>query len=526
MLNITLNALLKEKAENCSDSIAIIFENEKVTYKEFYESVQVVSKAMLQLGVNQNDKIGIVGKNSLKWLYVFFAALNIGAIPVPINSEYGTEEIQEIINETTPKLVFANQNYKKNNILKKLEYINKQNKFEIIILDESLYNQKTVINWNDFLNTPKDGIDVSTYCQYSQELFCIQYTSGSTGKPKGVLLSQFSVMNNGKHTGDALHLDSSDKLCLAVPLFHCFGNVLALLSCITHGTPIVMVDYFSPQKVLDTLEKYNCTVFFGVPTMYIKIMEMPTFKNYKLTKLVKGVVAGALVTKELMKKISSQLSIPYLISGYGLTETSPGCMIADIFLDENIRFSTVGAPFPNVDIRLIGVNNKEVNDLETGEVLVKGYNVMKGYYGDKVVSNIIDEEGWLHTGDLAYRNNGYYTIIGRKDDVIIKGGENISPIEIENILCSFDKIIDAKVFGIPNDTYGEQVAVAIICKEKMFPEDIVSFLKYRIADFKLPSYVFFFSEFPCSASGKVLKKKIKEMAIRQIECEGKSIYEI
>ena len=333
--------------------------------------------------------------------------------------------------------------------------------------------------------------------------------------PKGVMLSQYAVLNNGFHTGEALHLDTSDKMCVAVPLFHCFGNVLALLSCLTHDTQIVLVDYYSPRKTYNTIAERQCTVFFGVPTMYILMMGLQEFDKEKITSLKKGVVAGAAVPEQLMKRIANMFSIPYLISGYGMTETSPGCTISDIYLSEKIRFSSVGTKFPGVDIKIIDLHSGiEVNDNQIGEMIVKGYNLMDGYYDSS--ETIIDDNGWLHTGDLAVVSNGYYRIVGRKKDVIIKGGENIAPLEIENILCTHELIKDAVVVGIEDEIYGEEVVAALIVEEIISDEEIITLLQGKLAKFKIPKYFVRFKEFPCSATGKVLRNVVKELCKKSL----------
>ena len=526
MINQTTWEIISALARDCPNGTAVIAGNgRKVSYAEMHGMVSKVAHAMLSAGIASGDKVGISGGNSVKWLYTFFAAQKIGAIPVPMNCEFGIMELEKVIEVTEMTFIFTDSTFKRNNLLNNYLSVNRSDKLRIIVFDVACSQKKGYILWREFLDADQPSLIDNVHPQDPDSLYCIQFTSGSTGTPKGVMLTQYAVLNNGLHTGNALHLDAFDSLCLTVPLFHCFGNVLALLACLTHRTPIVLVDYFSPLKVMDVLEKYQCTVFFGVPAMYILMMEHESFKRHKFMSLQKAVVAGAMVSVTLMKRIKEQFSIPYLISGYGLTEASPGCLICDIYCDESLRFSTVGTSFPGVQVKIVDPETgRETGDEIQGEILVKGYNVMRGYYGREC--EIIDDEGWLHTGDLAYSKNGYVTMIGRKDDLIIRGGENIAPIDIEEAACSIDGLADAIAFSVPDDTYGEEIALGVISCMPITSAEIISALQNKIANFKLPRYIFFFSAFPKSASGKVLRRKIREIAIADMQKRGGDFYAI
>lgn len=513
MITETVNELIEKKASIMKDYPIIIDNNETVTYGDLYCMINKVSNSLLHLNIREGDRVLLIGYNSARWLYVFFAVMNINAIPIPVNAESGTEELTNILINTEPRAIFLNARYKNNDLpsVVTAAIMNLSNKNIYCILMEDYDINNKFISWTQFLissNTNKQR-------ESKNGLYCIQYTSGSTGMPKGVMLSQYAVLNNGFHTGEALHLDTSDKMCVAVPLFHCFGNVLALLSCLTHDTQIVLVDYYSPRKTYNTISEKQCTVFFGVPTMYILMMGLQEFDKEKISSLKKGVVAGATVPEQLMKKIANMFCIPYLISGYGMTETSPGCTISDIHLPEMVRFNSVGTKFPGVDIKIIDLHSGiEMNDNQIGEMIVKGYNLMDGYYNSS--ETIIDDNGWLHTGDLAVVSNGYYRIVGRKKDIIIKGGENIAPLEIENILCTHKLIKDAVVVGIEDDIYGEEVVAALIVEGAISDEEIITLLQGKLAKFKIPKYFVRFKEFPCSASGKVLRNIVKELCKKSL----------
>lgn len=513
MITETVSELIEKKALIMKEYPIIIDNNETVTYCDLWCMINKVSNSLLDSSIREGDRVLLIGYNSAKWIYVFFAIMNINAIPIPVNAESGTEELINILIDTEPSAIFFNSRYKNNDLLSVVTsaIMNLSNKNIYCVLLEDYDIDNRFINWTQFLVSS----NINKQREAKNGLYCVQYTSGSTGMPKGVMLSQYAVLNNGFHTGEALHLDTSDKMCVAVPLFHCFGNVLALLSCLTHDTQIVLVDYYSPRKTYNTIAERQCTVFFGVPTMYILMMGLQEFDKEKITSLKKGVVAGAAVPEQLMKRIANMFSIPYLISGYGMTETSPGCTISDIYLSEKIRFSSVGTKFPGVDIKIIDLHSGiEVNDNQIGEMIVKGYNLMDGYYDSS--ETIIDDNGWLHTGDLAVVSNGYYRIVGRKKDVIIKGGENIAPLEIENILCTHELIKDAVVVGIEDEIYGEEVVAALIVEEIISDEEIITLLQGKLAKFKIPKYFVRFKEFPCSATGKVLRNVVKELCKKSL----------
>lgn len=513
MITETVNQLIERKAILMRDYPIICDKCETVTYGNLYVMIKCVSNALLHLNIQEGDRVLLIGYNSVKWLYVFFAVMNINAIPIPVNAEAGTEELKKILNDSQPKAIFLNTKYKNNDLLAVVSssILDSLNKGIYCILFEDIDRNDAFINWTQFLVVPNENNQTKA----QNGLYCIQYTSGTTGLPKGVMLSQYAVLNNGFYTGEALRLDKADRMCLALPLFHCFGNVSALLSCLTHDTQIVLVDYYSPNKVYTIISEKKCTVFFGVPTMFILMMKLQSFDKEKITSLKKGAVAGATISAQLMKKIANTFSMPYLISGYGMTETSPGCTIADIYLPETVRFNSVGAIFPGVDIKIIDLyNGIEVNDNEIGEIIVKGYNLMEGYYNSS--DTIIDANGWLHTGDLAVVSNGYYQIVGRKKDLIIKGGENIAPLEIENILCTHELIKDVVVIGIEDDIYGEELVAALVIEDEISDLEIIRFLEGRLAKFKIPKYFVRFNEFPCTATGKIIRNKVKELCQKSL----------
>jgi fatty-acyl-CoA synthase len=352
----------------------------------------------------------------------------------------------------------------------------------------------------------------------------MQYTSGTTGFPKGVMLSHYNIANNGYITGENMKFTQYDKLCVCVPLFHCFGVVLATMNCLTHGCTQVMVERFDPLVVLASIHKERCTALYGVPTMFIAELHHPMFDMFDLKSLRTGIMAGSLCPIELMKEVSEKMYLQ-ITSVYGLTETSPGMtqtLIDDPF---DVRCTTVGRDYPGVEVQVIDPETGEIcpEDVQ-GEMCCRGFNVMKGYYkNEAATTEIIDKNGYLHSGDLGVKDeNGNYRITGRIKDMIIRGGENIYPREIEEYLYKLSPIKDVQIAGIPSEKYGEEVSAFIILKEgQTLPEeDIKDFCRGKISRYKIPKYIFYVDSFPMTGSGKIQKFKLKELGLQILEEKG------
>jgi len=356
----------------------------------------------------------------------------------------------------------------------------------------------------------QDGLDC-------HEIINMQYTSGTTGFPKGVMLTHFNILNNGKGVGECMKLTHEDKLCLAVPLFHCFGLVLGVMACLTHATTMVVLPYFRPQDVLDACQNEKCTALHGVPTMFIAVLEHPEFKNYTFN-LRTGIMAGAPCPIAVMKKVVNDMGATEITIAYGQTEASPVCTQTRV--DDSIRHrvETVGRVLPGIEAKIVDpATGKELGPGQPGEFCARGYNIMKGYYNmPEATEEAIDDDGWLHTGDLATVDaDGYYKIVGRIKDMIIRGGENIYPKEIEEFLYTHPDITDVQVVGLPSKDYGEEIAAFIILKEgkKLTEEEVQEFVKANMARHKVPKYVRFVRSYPTTASGKIQKYKLREQGI-------------
>ncbi|MCQ2603191.1 MAG: AMP-binding protein, partial [Clostridia bacterium] len=346
----------------------------------------------------------------------------------------------------------------------------------------------------------------------------MQYTSGTTGFPKGVMLTHYNILNNGKTIGDGMAFTPDDKLCIVVPLFHCFGLVLATMACITHGSTLVPVERFSPVPVMNAIATEHCTAVHGVPTMFIAMLEHPDFDQFDFSSLRTGIMAGSPCPIEVMKKVVDKMYMKDIVIVFGQTEASPGCTMTTTSDDIEHSVATVVRAFPGVECKIVDPETGEEKKAgEPGEFVARGYNIMKGYYKmPEATKQAIDEDGWLHTGDLCTVDaDGYYKVVGRIKDMIIRGGENIYPKEIEEFLYTCDKIRDVQVIGVPSKKYGEEVMACIILKpgETMTEDEVKELVKANMAYHKVPSYVRFVTEFPMNAAGKIQKYKMREEAI-------------
>jgi fatty-acyl-CoA synthase len=356
------------------------------------------------------------------------------------------------------------------------------------------------------------------------ETINMQYTSGTTGFPKGVMLTHYNVVNNGFNIGECMKLTEKDRLCIPVPFFHCFGCVLGVMACVTHATTMVPVEIFDPLKVLQTIEKEKCTGVHGVPTMFIAELEHPDFKKFDLSSLRTGIMAGSNCPIEVMKKVISEMHASEITIAYGQTESSP--VITQTRTDDAIelRVATVGRSLPDVEVKIVDIETgATLPPGKQGELCTRGYLVMKGYYKmPDETAKAIDADKWLHTGDLAIMDdNGYCKITGRIKNMIIRGGENIYPREIEEFLYTHPKVSDIQVYGVPDRKYGEQVMASIILKkgQSMSEDEVRDFCNGKIANYKIPKYVRFVDSYPMTASGKIQKFKMREMAIKELQLE-------
>jgi fatty-acyl-CoA synthase len=536
----TLGDWLEYWATETPDHEYIVYSdrNLRFTWKEFNERVDCLAKSMLSIGVKKGDNVGIWAQNVPDWLTILYACAKLGAVAVTVNTNYKQHELEYLVENSDMHTLFITngtfdsdyvdmtyamlpelKNCERGRLqserfpfLKNVVYIGQEkfrgmyNTAELLLLgqnldDTELLAAKKQVNCHDVTN--------------------MQYTSGTTGFPKGVMLSHYNIANNGYITGENMKFTQADKLCVCVPLFHCFGVVLATMNCLTHGCTQVMVERFDPLVVLASIHKERCTALYGVPTMFIAELHHPMFSIFDLTSLRTGIMAGSLCPIELMREVSEKMYLQ-ITSVYGLTETSPGMTQTRIDDSFDVRCSTVGSDYPHVEVQVIDPETGEICPVGVqGEMCCRGFNVMKGYYkNEAATAEVIDKNGFLHSGDLGVKDeNGNYRITGRIKDMIIRGGENIYPREIEEYLYKLPQIKDVQVAGIPSEKYGEQVGAFIILKEgqTLLEEDVRAFCKGKISRFKIQKYIFFINEFPMTGSGKIQKYKLKDIGIQLLQ---------
>ena len=542
-LECTVGGLLDQMAGRFPDNDALISVERdlRYSYREFNEVCRKVAKGLISLGVKKGDHISIWANNVPEWVILQFATAKIGAVLVTINTSYRSAELEYILKQSDSNVLFMVQSFKGTDYVETLfdvvpEFKNAADGFrrseKLPFLERVVYigedTPAGMINFNklyEMAETVDDDTLSSIEAALSpHDVINMQYTSGTTGFPKGVMLTHFNVVNNGYNIGECMRFTEKDRLCIPVPFFHCFGCVLGVMACVTHGAAMVPVETFSPLLVLQAIEKERCTAVHGVPTMFIAELEHPDFEKFDLTSLRSGIMAGSPCPIEVMKRVIRDMHASEITIAYGQTEASP--VITQTRTDDPIelRVATVGRALPDVEVKVVDIETgATLPPGKQGELCGRGYLVMKGYYKmPEETAKVIDAEGWLHTGDLAVMDeNGYCKITGRIKNMIIRGGENIYPREIEEFLYTHPKISDTQVYGVPDRKYGEQVMAAIVLKKgvEMTEEEVKEFCREKIAHYKVPYYVKFVDSYPMTASGKIQKFKLREMAIRELQLE-------
>jgi fatty-acyl-CoA synthase len=533
----TIGNFFEKQVEKNPDRDFIVYpdRNLRFTYREFDERVNMFAKGLLSLGIGKGDHVGIWARNVPDWLTFMFATAKIGVVLVTVNTAYKAHELEYVLKQSDMKAIaiidgfqdvdYVNIVYELVPELKTNERGNLKSK-EFPFLERVIYvgqeKHRGMYNTNELMllgkHTDDDELLKVKQTVDNNDVVNMQYTSGTTGFPKGVMLTHRNILNNGYYIGERQKFTGEDKLCITVPLFHCFGIVLAVMAIITHGATMVMIELFDPVMVLAAVQKEKCTALYGVPTMFIAEFSHPMFDMFDLSTLRTGIMAGSPCPIEAMKKVVKDMHMTEITSVYGLTEGSPGFTQTSVDDPLEKRVETVGKPLPNCEVKIVDpVTGETLGPNNTGEICCKGYNVMKGYYKmPEKTQEVIDEEGWLHSGDLATCDEeGYYSIVGRIKDMIIRGGENIYPREIEEFIHTMDGVRDVQVVGIPDEKYGEIIGAFIIKEDEthLTPEDVRDYAANKIARYKVPKHVFFVNEFPLTASGKIMKFKLREQAV-------------
>ncbi len=543
MITKTMGEVLDETASKYPNNDALVYvdRNLRYTYKEFKEKCDQLAKGLLKLGIKKGEHVAVWAYNVPEWVLLQFALAKIGAVLVTVNTYYKAHELEYVLRQSDSTTLFLVKGFKDvdyvETIYKVVPELKESSPGElkskklpllkrVIFIGKEKY--PGMLNFSEVMDLGKEVSDEELK-EREKELDCydvvnMQYTSGTTGFPKGVMLTHYNIINNAYWVGNYMRLTEKDKLCIPVPFFHCFGCVLSTLNCVTHGATMVPIEIFDAEKVLQAIHKEKCTAVNGVPTMFVRELNHPDFDKYDMSSLRTGIMAGAPCPVELMKRVIEDMHAREITICYGLTEASP--VITQTRRDDPIekRVETVGKPLPHVEVKIVDPETgKELPPNTPGELIAKGYNIMKGYYKMPEATAKAIRDGWLYTKDLAKMDEeGYIYILGRVDDMIIRGGENVYPREIEEFLYRHPKIKEVQVVGVPHKEYGEEVAAFIQLKEgeQATEEEIKEYCKKNIARYKVPKYIFFTDEWPLTASGKIQKFKLREIAKEELKKRG------
>lgn len=538
----TLGGVLDDLSKHNPNGWAVRYTDRNYfrTWKELNDEADLIARGMMSLGVKKGDHVAIWATNTPEWILTLFAAAKIGAVLVTVNTNFKIFELEYLLRQSDTKLLvmiggFKNNDYVAtvNELLPELKTTSGEIESEHLpFLKRVVFAGKEtpegMLNFEDLKilggDFPVEIYEENKKTLNTHDVVNMQYTSGTTGFPKGVMLTHYNILNNGKTIGDGMKFTKNDKLCITVPFFHCFGLVLAMMACITHGTTMVPVERYSPVPVMNAISVEKCTAVHGVPTMFIAMLEHAQFNNFDFSSLRTGIMAGSPCPIEVMKKVIDKMNMREIVIVFGQTEASPGCTMTTTSDSIDKRVNTVGRAFPGVECKIIDPDTgKELPINTPGEFCARGYNIMKGYYKmPEATAQAIDKDGWLHTGDLCtVDEDGYYKVVGRIKDMIIRGGENIYPKEIEECLYTCDKVSDVQVIGVPSEAYGEEVMACVILKEgeEMTEEEVKEFVGARMAKHKVPRYVRFVDSFPTNAAGKIQKFKMREEAIEILKLQ-------
>ena len=504
------------------EALVVIHQNYRATYKQFWEQVEEVAKSLLALGIQKGDRVGIWAPNRSEWVLVQYASARVGAIMVNVNPAYKASGLEYALKQSRMNLLIASKGFRQTDYL---EILNR-------VRMNCEYPKRTIIiekDWAKFIEsghkiTTEQLEEVEKTLQFDDPIN-IQYTSGTTGYPKGATLSHHNILNNGFFIGEHMFYTEKDRTCIPVPFYHCFGMVLGNMACTTHGACMVIPgEAFDPEAVMQTVQQEKCTSLLGVPTMFIAELEHPNFSKYDFSSLRTGIMAGSPCPVETMKQVHAKMNMKQVCISYGMTETSPVSTMTYANDPFDKQVSTVGQTMPYIEVKIIDPKTQRIIPRgEKGELCTRGYSVMVGYWDNEADTNYsIDINGWMHTGDLAIMDEeGYMSIVGRIKDVIIRGGENISPREIEEFIIRHEAVSDVQVIGVPSQKYGEEVMAWVRIKDGMevTDQDLILYCKGNIATYKIPKYWKFVDSFPMTISGKIRKIEMREISAKELGLE-------
>ena len=519
LIGETIGENLERVTAQHRDALALVvpFQNVRLNYGEFNDEVDRVARGLLALGLRKGDRAGIWSPNNAEWVYVQYATAKLGVILVNINPAYRTSEVQYALAQSSCKVLLAASSFKTSDYVA----IMREVKPSLPDLERVIFIGSPA--WTAMLDGA-DSVPVAALRERMAQLdfddaINIQYTSGTTGFPKGATLSHHNILNNGWFIGEGCRYTEHDRVCIPVPFYHCFGMVLGNLACTTHGAAMVIpAPAFDPLATLQTVEHERCTSLYGVPTMFIAQLAHPQFRSFDLSSLRTGIMAGSPCPIEVMKQCIDEMHMSEVTICYGMTETSPVSTQTSVDDPLDKRVGTVGRVHPFVEVKVIDPSTgSAVRRGESGELCTRGYSVMLGYWNDaEKTADAIDGAGWMHTGDLAAMDDhGYLKIVGRIKDMIIRGGENVYPREIEEFLYSHPDIVDVQVIGVPDLRFGEEIMAWVQLREgaSLSRDELADFCRDRIAHYKIPRYMHVVTEFPMTVTGKVQKYKMREIAI-------------
>ncbi|MDO4607803.1 MAG: AMP-binding protein [Clostridia bacterium] len=543
LIDLTFSQVLDTMVECFPDQYAFKYTTLDYTrtYKEFRDDVDTFARALISMGVKAGTHVAVWASNVPQWYIAFWATVKIGAVLVTVNTAYKIHEIEYLLKQSDTHTLIMTEGSKDTHYgkiiaelcpeLEKTAVGSPLHSRRLPFLRNVItvgYSQKGCMTWSDAIQrapqVPLSEVHRMAAAVDKDDVCNMQYTSGTTGFPKGVMLTHYNVVNNGKYIGDHMDLSTADRMMIQVPMFHCFGMVLSMTSSMTHGATMYPLPYFSPKPALACVHNEHITAFNGVPTMFIAMMQHEDFEKTDFSYIRTGIMAGANCPADLMKKATEVMNMTEIVSVYGQTEASPGCTMSSYYDSLQVRTETVGSAFANVECKIVDPETGEdCPDGVNGEFVARGYNIMKGYYKmPNATAAAIDANGWLHTGDLACRTpEGNYNITGRLKDMIIRGGENIYPKEIEEFIYTCDKVKDVQVIGVPDKRYGEEIMACIILKdgETMTEDEMKQYIADHMARHKVPRYVEFVKAFPMNAAGKILKYKMREDAAKRLGLE-------
>jgi len=535
-VNKTIGQVIQEAALHYPENPALIQPEFKLrqNYRDFYASCRETAKGLMAMGVKRGDKISVWTTNIPQWVYLQFSLGMIGGILVTVNTNYQSHELEYILKQSDSTTLFLIDSYRDTsfyntvrNIIPEVDGCKPGHLVcaklplmkNIVYIGEKV-STPGMFKFKDMTNMGKSITDQELEDRMNslddQDVINMQYTSGTTGFPKGVMLTHHNIVNNARMVGDVMGMTDTDSLLIQVPLFHCFGCVMSTLNCVYHASAMVLLEFFDPAKALQTIDAQRCTAVNGVPTMFVAMLNHPDFDHYDMSSLRTGIMAGALCPEETMNQVRTKMHCSEVVIAFGQTESSPVMTMTRRDDPVKLRVASVGRLLPDIEGKIIDPetgNDSPVN--VQGEIVTRSACVMSGYYKmPEATTEAIDKEGWLHTGDLGeVDQNGYFKVTGRIKDMIIRGGENIYPRELENFLYKHPKVMNVQVIGISDKKYGEQVLAAIQLKDgqKATPEEFSEFCKGKIARHKIPRYWDFVDGYPMTASGKIQKYKMKEI---------------